>query len=383
MNVLLIGSRPLERQGPGDAKLGFWTWKALSGAGHTVSIVILQTEAAAWRARHTLRAAISGQPLQTGVTFSRAAYQRITKLTALPDVVVAVHARSTRHVPAALRPRGLALLIDSYGQSYRTYAGRIAKPIDLLYRFERRRMDVYERTVAAEFARTAVVSELDREYLQQSVASPSSIVRFTLPVDLGFFSKTRRRPAGPSPVIAFVGRLSYLPNRDALRWLANAIWPCLRARWPTARMRVIGAGPDGGVRRLLKRRGVELVADVADIRPYLEDVTALLVPMRMGGGVQTKTLEAMAAGVPVISTAFGCRGIAVQPDQQVLLAETPEDFRRQAERLVTRQTFGEELAAAAKAWVEAHHDPQLFERDVLESCAAIATQVEREAVRYD
>ncbi len=378
MDVLLIANRPLERQGPGDAKLAYWAWKALSGAGHTVTIVQLEADAVPRRGLHTLRALVTGQPLQVGVTFSRAAQRKLVEATdsRVPDLVVAVHARAAAHVPPALKARSLALLIDAYGLSYGTYAGRLPKPLDVVYRMEQRRMERFERIVATEFARTAVVSELDQAYLRGLVARPSSVVRLTLPVDIGFFAETKRRRTD-SPVFAFVGRLGYIPNRDALRRLATQVWPALRARWPNARLRVIGAGAGRSLRRLLRRPGIELAADVGDIRPHLEDVVALLVPMRLGGGVQTKILEAMAAGVPVISTSFGVRGIAARPDVEVLIAETPEDYRRQAERLVTGDRAAEDLAAAAKAWVQAHHAPQLFARDVLETCAAIAAEVQR------
>ena len=232
-----------------------------------------------------------------------------------------------------------------------------------------------------DFARTAVVSDLDQQYLQRLAGWPAAVVRLTLPVYLAFFAETRRRPLIENPLFAFVGRLGYVPNRDALRRLVSDVWPVLHTRWSKARLRVIGAGAGGALRRLLQRPGIELAANVADIRPHMEDVTALLVPMRLGGGIQTKILEAMAAGVPVISTSFGCRGIAARPDHEVLIAETPEDFRRQAERLVTGDRA--ELAAAAKTWVQAHHATGLFERDVLETCASITAEGERQAVRYD
>jgi glycosyltransferase involved in cell wall biosynthesis len=380
MNVLLVANRALKRDGPGDAKLGYWAWKALSGAGHTVTIVQLEADAVPRRGLHMLGALVSGQPLQVGVTFSRAARRKL--IDATPDLVVAVHARAAAHVPPRLKARSLALLIDAYGQSYQTYAGQLARPLDAIYRIEQSRMERFERAVVREFGRTAVVSDLDQAYLQRLAGSPSSVVRLRLPVDLSFFAETRRRPTDP-PVFAFVGRLGYIPNRDALRRLIGHVWPLIRARWPNARLRVIGAGADRALRRLLRRPGIELAADVPDIRPYLEDVVALLVPMRLGGGIQTKILEAMAAGVPVISTSFGVRGIAARPDVEVLIAETPEDFRRQAERLVTSNRAAENLAAAAKTWVQAHHAPRLFERDVLDTCAAITANIERPAVRYD
>ena len=383
MNVLLLANRQLERQGPGDAKLGYWAWKALSGAGHRVTIVQLEADAIPRRGWHALKALVAGQPLQVGVTFSQAAHRKLIEAAAgrLPDLVVAVHARAAAHVPPRLKPRSLALLIDAYGQSYQTYAGNLAAPVDAVYRMEQRRMEKFERAVVTDFARTAVVSDLDQQYLQRLAGRPSAVVRFTLPVDLAFFAETRRRPLTENPVFAFVGRLGYVPNRDALRRLVSDVWPVLYTRWPNARLRVIGAGAGPALRRLLQRPGIELAANVADIRPHMEDVTALLVPMRLGGGIQTKILEAMAAGVPVISTSFGCRGIAARPDHEVLIAETPEDFRRQAERLVTGDRA--ELAAAATTWVQAHHATALFERDVLETCAAISAEGERQAVRYD
>ncbi|MDQ6712040.1 MAG: glycosyltransferase family 4 protein [Candidatus Dormibacteraeota bacterium] len=385
MNVLLIANRQLERQGPGDAKLGYWAWKALSGAGHTVTIVQLEADAIPRRGWHTLKALMAGQPLQVGVTFSQTVHRKLIEAAAraMPDLVVAVHARAAAHVPPQLKARTLALLIDAYGLSYQTYAGQLAGPVDAIYRMEQSRMERFERSVATEFGRTAVVSDLDQQYLQGLVARPASVVRLRLPVDLAFFAETRRRPASGNPVFAFVGRLGYVPNRDALRRLVTQVWPALHTRWPNARLRVIGAGANGALRRLLRRPGIELAADVSDIRPHMEDVVALLVPMRLGGGIQTKTLEAMAAGVPVISTSFGCRGIAARPDEEVLIAETPEDFRRQAERLVTDDRVAANLSTAAKTWVTAHHAPALFERDVLDTCAAITAEVERQPVRYD
>src|SRR2546429_3709957 len=212
-------------------------------------------------------------------------------------------------------------------------------------------MEKFERAVMTYFAGTAVDSVRDKQYLQRRAGRPAPVVRFTLPVDLAFFAETRRRPLTENPVFAFVGRLGYVPNRDALRRLVSDVWPVLHTRWPNARLRVIGAGAGRALRRLLQRPGIELAANVADIRPHMEDVSALLVPMRLGGGIQTKILEALAAGVPVISTSFGCRGIAARPDHDVLIAETPEDFRRQAERLVTGGRA--RLAAARERWGQA------------------------------
>jgi spore maturation protein CgeB len=101
------------------------------------------------------------------------------------------------------------------------------------------------------------------------------------------------------------------------------------------------------------------------------DLTAMIVPMRMGGGVQTKILEAMAAKVPVICSSFANEGIAAPPNEVVLIANTPAECVDQAERLLQEPNFEAKLTSAGFDWVVAQHAPELFDRSITEICMQV------------
>ena len=170
----------------------------------------------------------------------------------------------------------------------------------------------------------------------------------------------------------FVGRLGYIPNHDAVRQLVTRVWPAIRTRWPRARLRVVGAGPSRDLRQLIASRNVELAADVEDVRKELEEATALMVPMRLGTGVQTKVLEAMASGVPVICSAFANAGIDAAPGEHLLVADSPQEYVAAAQRLIEEPAFAENLVAGARNWVLDQHAPEVFNTNFIRLCGEVA-----------
>jgi len=86
----------------------------------------------------------------------------------------------------------------------------------------------------------------------------------------------------------------------------------------------VGANPSPDVRALAEIEGVTVTGTVPDVRPYYRDALAAIVPLRSGGGTRLKILEAMAAGIPVISTALGAEGLAVTPGRDILMADADD-----------------------------------------------------------
>ena len=289
-------------------------------------------------------------------------------------LTIAVHTRTAQYVPSDLRSHSIAFLYDSCALAYATYAGRLPRWMDSVFRLEQRRMVTYERTIIEQFGRVAVLAPPDLHYLRSLTLRPASVVRVPYPVDVPYFSQTVRRPVTDPPLFTFVGRLGYIPNQDAVRQLVTRVWPALRARWPRARLRVVGARPGRSLRALLAAHQVELAADVDDVRKELEEATAVLVPMRMGTGVQTKVLEAIAAGVPVICSSFANAGLCANNEEHLLIADTPEQYVAQAERLVADTALTERRVAAARTWVLAQHGPAVFRASFMAICNDLARQ---------
>lgn len=120
--------------------------------------------------------------------------------------------------------------------------------------------------------------------------------------------------------LIFVGQMSYHANVEAVRWFARDIWPAVRERHPGVTLHIVGSDPPPGVLALRSQTGIFVTGTVPDVLPFYERAIAAIVPLRTGGGTRLKILEAMAAGVPVISTAIGAEGLHVTDGRDILIA---------------------------------------------------------------
>jgi polysaccharide biosynthesis protein PslH len=205
-----------------------------------------------------------------------------------------------------------------------------------------------------------VCSERERAQLLELVPE-ARIAVIENGVDCAYFAEpAESEEAEPSSEarFVFVGSMDYFPNADAVLHFANRIWPAVRKRLPGAKLDVVGARPSGAVRALRKHDGIVVTGTVPDVRPFYQRATASVVPLRTGGGTRLKILESMAAGVPVVSTALGAEGLAVEPDKHYLLAgeDDAEAWARHLASLATDGARREALAAAGKSLASERYD---------------------------
>jgi glycosyltransferase involved in cell wall biosynthesis len=94
---------------------------------------------------------------------------------------------------------------------------------------------------------------------------------------------------------------------------------------PNAQLTVVGRSPPASMKRLASREaGIDVVGTVPDVRPYWERAAVSIVPLRIGGGTRLKIFEAMAMGIPIVSTSVGAEGLPVAHGDHLLIADTPE-----------------------------------------------------------
>ncbi|HVC32670.1 MAG TPA: glycosyltransferase [Chloroflexota bacterium] len=129
--------------------------------------------------------------------------------------------------------------------------------------------------------------------------------------------------------VLFIGKMDYRPNVDAIRWFCSDIWPAVRTEIPHARLLVVGRDLGPEHQPLAKVPGIQLVGAVPDERPWFDRSDLLVVPMRMGSGTRIKVLQAMAMGVPVVSTVLGISGVTAVNGSHYLLADSAAEFARQ------------------------------------------------------
>lgn len=162
--------------------------------------------------------------------------------------------------------------------------------------------------------------------------------------------------------LLFLGTLSYEPNLDGLEWFAANVWDNLRQRHPELVLRIVGREPGRRAHALL-RPGMQLVGPVEDPLPDLWRASALLVPLRIGGGTRLKVTEALGAGTPVLSTTIGAEGLGLEDGRHLLLADDPTSFSAAVERLLADPGLGARLAAEGRSYALEHLSwPVLGER---------------------
>ena len=222
-------------------------------------------------------------------------------------------------------------------------------PKRFLVKLEERRVRRYEVDIMKAFDCGTVVARFDRDYLlAQDDTLNLSIV--PMGVDLSYFQPNPITE--PAPTLLFTGTMNYFPNTDAAIYFCNEVFPRIRERHPKACFYIVGNHPSEPVKRLEAQDGVVVTGYVPDVRPYFEKASVFVAPLRAGSGIQTKNLEAMAMGVPVVTTSVGAMGLEADIGKELLVADTPADFAEQVIHLLDNECLRETLAQTARARVE-------------------------------
>ena len=225
-------------------------------------------------------------------------------------------------------------------------------PKRFLVKLEENRVRRYEVDIMKAFDCGTVVARFDRDYLlKQDNSLNLSIV--PMGVDLGYFQP--KSTVQPSPMLLFTGTMNYFPNADAAIYFCNEIFPRIRERHPEAEFYIVGNHPSDPVKRLEAQNGVVVTGYVPDVRPYFEKASVFVAPLRAGSGIQTKNLEAMAMGVPVVTTPVGAMGLEADIGKELLVADTPTAFAENVVHLLNDEHLRARLARAARTRVETNY----------------------------
>ena len=150
--------------------------------------------------------------------------------------------------------------------------------------------------------------------------------------------------------------MDYHANIDGTVNFAREVWPTVHERNPELVFTIVGRDPAAEIRQLASIRGIEVTGTVADVRPFYREAIAAIVPLNVGGGSRLKILEAMAAGIPVVSTTLGAQGLAVQHGKNILVADANEQLAEAIVSVVENEGRRKELGAAGRALVTDHYD---------------------------
>ncbi|MGU7813838.1 glycosyltransferase [Burkholderia sp. AW49-1] len=306
-----------------------------------------------WRSYvNTLLALPTRTPLQVAYYRSGAFAAAVSRLLPSHDGALVHLVRCAEYVRGADKPRMLEMT-DAISLNYsRVKQLRNARGLkSRVFGIEAKRLLDYERAIVRDFDLSVLVSKTDRDYLFPD--SPSSDVMVcSNGVDLSALPLTLRSMA--SRILIFIGDMRTVQNQDMCHFFAEAVLPLLRNR-ADYRFRIVGSIAPALAERFRAYDGVEVTGRVASVAEAASDGAIGVCPMRIGAGVQNKILEYMALGLPVVTTSLGHEGLGAKAGEDLLIADTPEEFVERIEQLVADDASAVEMARHARTFVEREH----------------------------
>jgi glycosyltransferase involved in cell wall biosynthesis len=308
-------------------------------------------------------------PLRTLVFHERAMQATLDRLaTTRYDIVHVVDNAMAQY----RRPRSSATVLSEYEVRLTTddaVVGAEAMPSRRAREAERERWQRYQSRVWNAFDRVQVFTERDAATVRDVARCANRVVVNPFGVDLPELVSDREMVAGN---LVFVGGFAHPPNEDAAIWLAEEILPLVRARCPDARLTIVGADPPETVRRLAGPTTV-VTGHVDAVEPYLDSAEVVVAPVRSGGGMRLKVLQAMARSRPVVTTGRGAEGVWNPPGAPTLrVADDAAGIAAHIVELLESAEARSALGMRARAAVAAHHTWAQFAQRMHATYAALA-----------
>ena len=315
----------------------------------------------------------SGKPLQAMYCWQPALARKIKQLiqpangTLAFDVVHIEHLRGSeyglflkKHLSSI--DHGLPIVWDSvdcishlFRQAVNFRASRLGM---LATRLDLTRTERYEGRVANQFEHVVISSDIDKLALLDLVPNHLTEPQVSVVpngVDLAYFCPGPTSSRKPDTLI-FSGKMSYHANISMALYLAEEIMPRIRQRRPSVRLNIVGKSPPRQITALSQHPNISVAGTVPDIRPYLREATAAVVPLLYGAGTQGKILEAMACATPVITTPLAVAPLSACPGRDLLVADRADDIAQAVLKLLADKKMQRDVAECGRSYVETNHN---------------------------
>lgn len=289
--------------------------------------------------------------------FTQSLYQRIQE-----QPFDAVHADQTAMAQYALHARQLSrqpvlTVLDQHNALYRVVERQAKYEVGWrrwLWRWEGGKLKRYERGLCRQFDHIFTVTQEDQTNLLNLLPPAEAQRRRSQFTVLPISVQPPAQPAFPlaqeSQHILHLGTMFWQPNVEGVLWFLQEVFPLIVAQLPNVQVTIAGKNPPPAIQTLASSQ-IQVTGFVPDPTSLLRQSRVFIVPVRAGGGMRVKILDAWQWGIPIVSTTIGAEGIATQPNHNILIADTPADFAQAVIRLLTDFQLAQTLRQNGHDWV--------------------------------
>ena len=270
---------------------------------------------------------------------------------------------------------------DMDSQKWLEYANYKPWPLSWGYTLEGSKMLWAEKRLARRFDVCTATTRAEWDTLNR-YGTGAATDWFPNGVDAQFFCPSDG--VYDSDTVSFIGRMDYYPNQECMLRFCKLVWPLLLAQRPQLKLLVVGADPAPQIRALGELPGVTVTGSVPDVRPYIRGSALMVAPLAIARGTQNKILEAMAMGVPVVTSRAAAGGVDAEAEQHLLVADTPGEIASAVLRVLKNPAERGRLSAAGRERMLSHHAwPKSMQRldGIIESCLRRAAAAHPQSLR--
>jgi glycosyltransferase involved in cell wall biosynthesis len=249
---------------------------------------------------------------------------------------------------------GIKTLMGNENVEYQVYERFAAQKFFLwrwLLKLEVFRMRIFEEKLWRQADANIALSKKDAAMVEKVTKRECPVI----PNGVNVESFKAIKPSGDGKTIIFVGTLIYQPNNDAIKYFLKEIYLKIKKRMPKVKFILVSWHKPGWLDKYLKDGSIKFIQDKeTPVRKFLPQADAFVAPMRIASGTRIKILEAMAAGLPVVTTSIGIEGI--EAEKEVVIADKPDDFAFEVVKLLKDREQREKLGFAGRKLVTRLYD---------------------------
>lgn len=241
--------------------------------------------------------------------------------------------------------------MDAFSMGAQRRIDKAIPGIKAIFTLEAKRLKRYENYVFNQFTHKTIISETDRDLIEH----PDKTEIVIVPNGVDFSNFKPDANVDKQYDIVFTGNMNYPPNIKAAQYLSGKVVPLIKVNYPNIKVALAGANPHSSVKRLASSN-IVVTGWMDEITEAYNQSKIFIAPMQIGTGMQNKILEAMAMGVPCITTSLAANAIGGTHENNMIVANTPEEFAKWTSMLLEDVELYQRIALNAKEFVHNNYD---------------------------
>ena len=311
-----------------------------------------------WTVRNLLLTAFSYYPLLVIRNYSPKEKRAIEKELSKEKYDL-IHAETFYVMPHLPKTKVPSILVEQTIE-YQVYKHYVDHEVPLFlrpfYMIDVLKLKYWEQYYWKKTNQLVAVSEEDKKVMQTLIPGISVDI---IPngVDAKHFSKYKKQKKSPQRVLYGAANFKWLQNVEAVDILLDKVWPTVHKSIPNAKLWIVGRLiPEKFVKLAKKRKDIEVTESIPDVRDALKAASIMILPVKGPGGTRLKAFEAMAAGLPVVTTKVGGAGIALKHGVNAMVGNSPKDLAEHTITLLKKPSLAKKIAKNGQKFVEKNFD---------------------------